>query len=65
MALRGEVALEILDRIGNENAKGEFYLTDAVTIADGMALEAVALETTEDEVLGRRQQGEARARPRT
>jgi bifunctional UDP-N-acetylglucosamine pyrophosphorylase/glucosamine-1-phosphate N-acetyltransferase len=52
MALRGEVALEILDRIGNANAKGEFYLTDAVSVADGMALEAVALETTEDEVRG-------------
>jgi bifunctional UDP-N-acetylglucosamine pyrophosphorylase/glucosamine-1-phosphate N-acetyltransferase len=52
MALRGEVALEILDRIEDKNAKGEFYLTDAVAIADGMALEAVALETTEDEVHG-------------
>ena len=52
MALRGEVALEILDRIGDANAKGEFYLTDAVTVADGMALEAVVLETREDEVLG-------------
>jgi bifunctional UDP-N-acetylglucosamine pyrophosphorylase/glucosamine-1-phosphate N-acetyltransferase len=52
MALRGEVALEILDRIDNKNAKGEFYLTDAITIADGMALEAVALETAEDEVRG-------------
>ncbi len=52
MALRGEVALEILGRIGNKNTKGEFYLTDAVSIADGMALEAVALETTEDEVRG-------------
>ena len=52
MALRGDVALEILDRIGDKNAKGEFYLTDAVAIADGMALEAVALETTEDEVHG-------------
>ena len=52
MALRGEVALEMLERIGDTNAKGEFYLTDAVTIADGMALEAVALETEEDEVLG-------------
>jgi len=52
MALRGEVALEILDRIDNNNAKGEFYLTDAVTVADGMALEAVALETQEDEVRG-------------
>jgi bifunctional UDP-N-acetylglucosamine pyrophosphorylase/glucosamine-1-phosphate N-acetyltransferase len=52
MALRGEMALEILDRIGSANAKGEFYLTDAVTIADAMALEAVALETGEEEVLG-------------
>jgi len=52
MALRGEVALEILDRIDDANAKREFYLTDAVTIADKMALEAVALETTEDEVHG-------------
>src|SRR4029077_263098 len=52
MALRGECALDILDRIGDDNAKREFYLTDAVTIADGMALEAVALETTEDEVRG-------------
>jgi bifunctional UDP-N-acetylglucosamine pyrophosphorylase/glucosamine-1-phosphate N-acetyltransferase len=52
MALRGDVALDILKRIDNKNAKGEFYLTDAVTIADGMSLEAVALETTEDEVRG-------------
>src|SRR5207248_6090369 len=52
MALRGECALEILDRIDDANAKREFYLTDAVSIADKMALEAVALETTEDEVHG-------------
>ena len=52
MALRGEIALEILDRIDDANAKQEFYLTDAVSIADKMALEAVALETTEDEVHG-------------
>src|SRR3954469_6651568 len=52
MALRGDVALDILDRIENKNAKGEFYLTDAVAVADDMALEAVALETTEDEVHG-------------
>ncbi len=52
MALSGEVALDILDRIEDHNAKHEFYLTDAVAIADGMALEAVALETGEDEVSG-------------
>jgi bifunctional UDP-N-acetylglucosamine pyrophosphorylase / glucosamine-1-phosphate N-acetyltransferase len=52
MALRGECALDILERIGDDNAKREFYLTDAVTIAEHMALEAVALETSEDEVRG-------------
>jgi bifunctional UDP-N-acetylglucosamine pyrophosphorylase/glucosamine-1-phosphate N-acetyltransferase len=52
MALRGDVALDILGRIHSTNAKGEFYLTDAVAIADAMALEAVALETTEEEVHG-------------
>ncbi len=34
MALRGDVALAILEAIGNENAQREYYLTDAVEIAD-------------------------------
>jgi bifunctional UDP-N-acetylglucosamine pyrophosphorylase / glucosamine-1-phosphate N-acetyltransferase len=52
MALRGDVALAILDRIDDRNAKREFYLTDAVAIARGMGLDAVAIETGEDEVRG-------------
>ena len=52
MALRGDLALRLIDRIGNDNTKGEFYLTDAVAIARDMGLEAVALETPEDEVRG-------------
>jgi bifunctional UDP-N-acetylglucosamine pyrophosphorylase / glucosamine-1-phosphate N-acetyltransferase len=52
MALRGDLALTLIERIGNDNAKGEFYLTDAVAIARDMGLEAVALETPEDEVRG-------------
>lgn len=52
MALGGGRALEILRRIGNRNAKGEFYLTDAVAIAHGMGLSTVALESEEDEVRG-------------
>jgi bifunctional UDP-N-acetylglucosamine pyrophosphorylase/glucosamine-1-phosphate N-acetyltransferase len=32
MAFGGRKALSILDRIGNANNKGEYYLTDAVTI---------------------------------
>ena len=52
MALRGDVALAILDRIDDRNAKREFYLTDAVAIARDMGLEAAAIETEEDEVRG-------------
>ena len=52
MALAGAQALALLDRIDNSNAKGEFYLTDAVALARDMGLKAVAIETTEDEVRG-------------
>ena len=52
MALAGKQALAILDRIGNANAKGEYYLTDAVAIARDMGLKAIAIETSEDDVRG-------------
>jgi bifunctional UDP-N-acetylglucosamine pyrophosphorylase/glucosamine-1-phosphate N-acetyltransferase len=52
MALRGDAALAILERIGDDNAKHEFYLTDAVAIARTLGLATVALETEEDEVRG-------------
>jgi len=52
MALSGDRALAILERIGNANAKGEYYLTDAVAIARDMGLKAVAIETGEDDVRG-------------
>ena len=52
MAFDGKKALSILDRIGNANKKGEFYLTDAVTIVRNEGLEAVVIETSEDEVRG-------------
>jgi len=52
MALAGETALAILDRIGNDNRKGEFYLTDAIAIARAMGRNAVVIETEEDEVRG-------------
>ena len=52
MALAGDAALAILERIEDDNAKGEFYLTDAVAIARAMGVDAVALETGEDEVRG-------------
>jgi len=52
MALSGQYALAILDRIGNSNAKGEYYLTDAVAIAREMGLKAIAIETGEDDMRG-------------
>ncbi|MBS0247429.1 MAG: bifunctional UDP-N-acetylglucosamine diphosphorylase/glucosamine-1-phosphate N-acetyltransferase GlmU [Proteobacteria bacterium] len=52
MALAGSSALKILDRIGNSNAKGEYYLTDAVAIARDMGLKATVIETDEDDVRG-------------
>jgi bifunctional UDP-N-acetylglucosamine pyrophosphorylase/glucosamine-1-phosphate N-acetyltransferase len=52
MALAGNTALAILERIGCDNRKREFYLTDAVAVARGMNLRAVALEVEEDEVSG-------------
>jgi bifunctional UDP-N-acetylglucosamine pyrophosphorylase/glucosamine-1-phosphate N-acetyltransferase len=52
MGLRGDKALAILGGIGNENAKQEFYLSDAVAVARDMGLKAVAIEVEEDEVRG-------------
>ena len=52
MAFDGARALEIIDKIGNANSKREYYLTDAVAIVREMGLEAVVIETSEDEVRG-------------
>ena len=52
MAFDGRKALAVLERIGNANSKGEYYLVDAVTIVRDMGLEAVVIETSEDEVRG-------------
>jgi bifunctional UDP-N-acetylglucosamine pyrophosphorylase / glucosamine-1-phosphate N-acetyltransferase len=52
MAFDGHKALDIIDRIGNANSKGEFYLGDAVGIVCKLGWEAVVIETGEDEVRG-------------
>jgi bifunctional UDP-N-acetylglucosamine pyrophosphorylase/glucosamine-1-phosphate N-acetyltransferase len=52
MGLAGDQALAILERIGDDNRKREFYLTDAVEIARAMKLRATAVEVEEDEVRG-------------
>lgn len=52
MAISGKAALELLDQVGNTNAKGEFYLTDIVEIADKAGLAVVASEAGFESVLG-------------
>jgi bifunctional UDP-N-acetylglucosamine pyrophosphorylase / glucosamine-1-phosphate N-acetyltransferase len=52
MAFDGRRALGIIENIGRANSKGEYYLTDAVTIVREFGLEAVVIETSEDEVRG-------------
>jgi bifunctional UDP-N-acetylglucosamine pyrophosphorylase / glucosamine-1-phosphate N-acetyltransferase len=52
MAFAGPCALAILERIGNDNRKGEYYLTDAIAIARAMGHKSIAIETEEDDVRG-------------
>jgi bifunctional UDP-N-acetylglucosamine pyrophosphorylase/glucosamine-1-phosphate N-acetyltransferase len=52
MAIAGEHALRLLDRIDNKNAKGEFYLTDIVEIANREGLKVAAIEASFDSALG-------------
>ncbi|PWT87153.1 MAG: bifunctional N-acetylglucosamine-1-phosphate uridyltransferase/glucosamine-1-phosphate acetyltransferase [Proteobacteria bacterium] len=52
MAFAGRTALAILERIGCDNRKREYYLTDAVAIARAMGLRTAVIETQEDEVRG-------------
>lgn len=52
MALAGEHALALLDAVGNDNAKGEYYMTDVVEIARARGLSTIAIEVGYDNVLG-------------
>jgi bifunctional UDP-N-acetylglucosamine pyrophosphorylase/glucosamine-1-phosphate N-acetyltransferase len=52
IGFRSERMLEILGAIRNNNAKGEYYLTDAVEIGRAKGIRAVAVTAGEDEMLG-------------
>ena len=52
MAFDAAHVLLLLDRIGNANAKGEYYLTDAVAIARAAGVAAAVEVCPESEVLG-------------
>lgn len=52
MGLAGRLALDLLARIRNDNAKGEFYQTDVVGIAAGLGLPTAHVVVQEDDVRG-------------
>ncbi|CDZ47617.1 bifunctional UDP-N-acetylglucosamine diphosphorylase/glucosamine-1-phosphate N-acetyltransferase GlmU [Neorhizobium galegae] len=52
MAINGRKALSLLEGITNQNAKGEYYLTDLVEIARASGGKVVAVDAPETEVAG-------------
>jgi bifunctional UDP-N-acetylglucosamine pyrophosphorylase / glucosamine-1-phosphate N-acetyltransferase len=52
MAFRVSDIAGLLSRIGNDNAKGEYYLTDAVALATAQGLVVKAVKCTEEEAQG-------------
>ncbi|MEO1199755.1 MAG: bifunctional UDP-N-acetylglucosamine diphosphorylase/glucosamine-1-phosphate N-acetyltransferase GlmU [Pseudomonadota bacterium] len=52
MAFAGPHVLDLLDRIGNDNAKGEYYLTDAIGLARADNLPVVVVMAPEEELAG-------------
>jgi bifunctional UDP-N-acetylglucosamine pyrophosphorylase/glucosamine-1-phosphate N-acetyltransferase len=52
MAFRGAILLPTLKKIGDANAKHEFYLTDAVAIANRARRKVVVVEANAEEVTG-------------
>ena len=52
MSFSGKHLFNILSKIGNKNASGEFYLTDAVEVAKQMGLKCTAFSVDPEEVAG-------------
>ncbi|MDI6026268.1 bifunctional UDP-N-acetylglucosamine diphosphorylase/glucosamine-1-phosphate N-acetyltransferase GlmU [Corticibacterium sp. UT-5YL-CI-8] len=52
MAIAGQHALALLDKVGNANAKGEYYLTDIVEIAAQASRDVAAIEAPFESLLG-------------
>ncbi|MBT3238226.1 MAG: bifunctional UDP-N-acetylglucosamine diphosphorylase/glucosamine-1-phosphate N-acetyltransferase GlmU [Rhodospirillaceae bacterium] len=52
MAIDGKVLWDLLDRVGNDNAKNEYYLTDIIALARGDGRTCVVVEADEDELIG-------------
>lgn len=52
MAVDGRRLFPLLERVGNDNARGEYYLTDIVALARADGLETALVEVREEEALG-------------
>lgn len=52
MCVDGARLFGLLDRVGNDNAKGEYYLTDIVALARADGLACAVVEGAEEELLG-------------
>ncbi|MAK61843.1 MAG: bifunctional N-acetylglucosamine-1-phosphate uridyltransferase/glucosamine-1-phosphate acetyltransferase [Ponticaulis sp.] len=52
MAVRSKELFELLGKVTNANAKGEYYLTDIVALGRERGLKAVAVKCSEEDVLG-------------
>ena len=52
MAVDGRRLFTLLDRVGDDNARGEYYLTDIVALARADGLGTALVEVREEEALG-------------
>jgi len=52
MGFAGSKVLPLLNQIGNDNANGEYYLTDAVELANAAGLKVVAVNAPEEDLQG-------------
>ena len=52
MAVEGGALFGLLDRVGNANAKGEYYLTDIVALARADGRACAVVQGAEEELLG-------------
>ncbi len=61
MAASSDLLFSLLDEITNDNANGEYYLTDIVALARARGLKVVVVTTPEEDVMGVNSQAELAA----
>ena len=58
MAADAKLLFDLLSKVRNDNAKGEYYLTDVVALARGQGLPCAVVRAPEEELLGVNSRGE-------